>query len=187
MVQIDETKFNSLRTPAFKKKELQKRVLEYHTQTGFGARKIHQILEEQYASKLDSPILEYLPHFTTIHRWIQDDKKDKPYDLAEAKEHNIQLYPYLNQLQLLNNAIFEREVPITEFFKYHAERCLYRFNDPLGQTIDLYAQYCVIRELYERERIAREDSVSIYTKDIDLILDYTTWLYEGEPDEVLTH
>ena len=87
---------------------------------------------------------------------------------------------------MVHDALFSTEPdwytrPLPNLFVTHAERCLYRFNDPLGEKVDLYAQYLVIREYWRRDNKGEQ------TKDLDFMLDNTTWLYDDENLENTTY
>jgi hypothetical protein len=172
---IDPARIQSYTSDSDKKHVFKQSVLNYADITSKGSRLVHRDLVDHFP--IGHPINDLVPDKSTIERWIKKDKEDKPFDIEKAKEDKPQLYPYLKQLQLVNNAVFSKEnqpsslMPITGLFVKHAERCLYRFNDPLGEKVDLYAQWCIVREYYLRDRVGNP-----FTKDLDAILDYTSWL-----------
>lgn len=105
----------------------------------------------------------------TIQRAIESNKEeDTEYDIDKCKVKNPQLYPYIRKMQLLNDSVLKKTPKlqkITTLFAKHIERCLYSFNDPLGEKVDLVAQWVVAREYYIRDRVRNK-----FTTDLDAIL-----------------
>ena len=165
----------SLGTHKKKKKKIRKYIETIYEETGSESVRIHNVLQDKFSSvSKDNSLRKYLVDISTIERWIHP-----PLDLEKIKIQKPNLYPYLQKIQLVHDALFSTEPnwytrPLPNLFVTHAERCLYRFNDPLGEKVDLYAQYLVIREYWRR------DTKGEQTKDLDFMLDNTTWLYDDE-------
>jgi|ETNmetMinimDraft_23_1059889.scaffolds.fasta_scaffold89046_1 hypothetical protein len=182
---IDPARIQSYTSDSDKKHVFKQNVLDYARITDKGSRLVHGDLMDHFP--IGHPMNDLVPDKSTIERWIKKDKEDKPFDIEKAKEDEPQLYAYFKQLQLINTAVFSqdtqdsKQIPLTNLFVKHAKRCLYRFNDPLGKDVDLYAQWVVIREYYARDRVG-----NTFTKDLDAILDYTPWLDVGyDPTDTL--
>jgi|TARA_R100000808_G_scaffold20878_1_gene45081 hypothetical protein len=161
-------------------------ILDENVNNDRGATTISKQLVGKYGSK-KNPKHEWakdgsIPPKITIQRAIEKNREeDKEYDVEKCKESNPQLYPYLRKMQLLNDSAYSQKLfskdhnpklrKITTLFAKSIERCLYSFNDPLGEKVDLMAQWVVAREYYMRDRIRNKE-----TADLDAILDYTPWL-----------
>ena len=156
-------------------------VIEYNLSSGLGSLKILEKLNERYTP--DTYIAkELIPtNHSTIERWIHPpDAKSKAFNVEKCREDNPQLYPYVKMMQNINKCHFPKE-NISIRFAEHIEKCLYRFNDPLGEKVDLLAQWVVIREYYLRDRVKNK-----FTADLDAILDCTSWLDVGyDPEQTL--
>ena len=154
--------------------------------------KVFNELKKKYNER--NIIWSALPSHNTAGKYLDEYREQfLPYDFEQVKKDNPQLYTYMRQIELLNNSaitpsaedrnnvnIDKKKEVITNQFAKHLEMCLYRFNDPLGEKVDLLAQWSVAREYYIRDKVKKT-----YTKDLDAILDYTPWItYIHDPDYV---
>ncbi len=106
----------------------------------------------------------------TFTRWIDDEEKNNY--IYKFSDTDPKILPYLNKLQLIQNAIFFNSLyrqKLTNLFVMNAERIFYQINDPFGSKVDLFAQWVLIYELYLRNRIG------IGTYDIDDLITYSPW------------
>jgi len=183
--QLDRVSFEALPTEVEKQQIFKEHYLDLAAQLGKGARPVQRTLKKLYP--IDHPCHLFIPHLNTLQKHIKKDKEDKHFNIEKSKKDKPQLYAYLRQLQKLNTAIFSKEnqdskkILLTNLFVKHAEICLYSFNDPLGEKVDLLAQWCVIREYYSRARVD-----NTFTDDLDAILEHTPWLdVEYDPTQTI--
>lgn len=134
-----------------------------------GAGRIYDALAEKYgASHPEMPSLVRPNAIRQVNRWIEGiehEGLDVPYD---ANNVHPEIRSFTERLDLVKSSFLQGEILTIREVGY-VRRVLDEFQDPLGEHVDLIAQFAVLRELSEREATGRGSA------DIETMFAFAPW------------